>query len=97
VNYLIENNPFSNEEDLIERLELVNQGEEEFLRTYSIPITKKEYDATSAADLSENSETNGHNNGTNQNLNNNDNLANNETCDVPNNNNTNHNNSRRNS
>lgn len=30
VNYLIENNPFPNEEELIERLELVNIGEEEF-------------------------------------------------------------------
>lgn len=33
VNYLIENNPFSNEEDLIERLELINAGEEEFDQT----------------------------------------------------------------
>jgi len=30
VNYLIENNPFPNEEELIERLELINAGEEEF-------------------------------------------------------------------
>jgi len=30
VGYLIENNPFPNEEELIERLELINAGEEEF-------------------------------------------------------------------
>lgn len=30
IDYLIENNPFSNVEELIERLELVNIGEEEF-------------------------------------------------------------------
>jgi len=68
VNYLIENNPFSNEEDLIERLELVNQGEEEFIRTFSIPIMRKEKDFTSAGeDLSARSETNEQSSKTNQN------------------------------
>jgi len=65
VNYLIENNPFTNEEDLIERLELVNQGEEEFFRSFSIPIMRKEKEITSAGDLTESSVTNQQNNDAN--------------------------------